>query len=699
MIKVVLNLLSDVKDKQSLQILEQQFNDTFAASLQCFRDAHVKHAEEKAKLEEAERERKRIEREKAEEEERLRIAKEKAEEEERKKREEEERKRKEEQIKRENLERVEAAKKALAAQKAQEQQQKEAEKRIEEQKEADKRAEEKKQEEQKVVEQKEAEKSVEEQEEADSKEEKEEKEEEPQGNEDEENREIPENEKEIEDKPSNETQTTAQVQVSPAPLVIPLPKEVEKEKEKRDIAWGGEFPYWMDEKAWEQTENSILDENIIKNIHAKDSLKPSKEEWEKYFFWLKNIVGYPPDEVEMIRNQKIWQRNFGMRLCLFLHFIRIGIPVSKIAKKYFGTANHWENANRKAWEKASYVRLPSIENSIDWWCEDVNLPSHIDQYPSVLICHKFQTSDKEIDEFEDRFIILPILVNLGQSISDAFDNSNRLLSDLAIYNERYTPPRFQRLLNRVKLQELDVLINELKDSMVLVEDEKMLRKLEKAHDALYAATLRCFQEAHVLFAAEKSKLEEQERERKRLEKEKAEKEEQDRIDKERKEKEEQEAKEKAEREAAEKEEKDRIEKQEMEEKKQKMAEERKQKIQGLFSEEEKDEDKKTEESEEPEAPPLSKYEQERLELKEMIDAKPQHVTALLFDVFDTIERHTTERLILIAKKLELSEEEIIDMLQVNKKIAESNRRNMKRNRRNNARNDQLASSLEASGLI
>ena len=134
------------------------------------------------------------------------------------------------------------------------------------------------------------------------------------------------------------------------------------------LKWNGRegiVPYWLDVTRWEEEK---LDQEIFQNITNDDALKPSKKEWDDYFYWLENVIQYSKADVDRIRNQQIWQRTITARLCFFLHFLRCEIPMTLIKKGYFGTASSWEKSKRIPWKNASFVSVPIMNNSIDYWC-------------------------------------------------------------------------------------------------------------------------------------------------------------------------------------------------------------------------------------------------------------------------------------------------------------------------------------------
>ena len=124
-------------------------------------------------------------------------------------------------------------------------------------------------------------------------------------------------------------------------------------------------PYWLDEEEWTK---SKLDIDMIQNIHLNDSLRPSIKEWRVYFKWLTEIVGYPAKEVALIKAQKSRHRRINVRICMFLHFHRAGIPVEQIVAGNFASPAGWRKQDRKAWKKAAFVYVPSVDKCVDWWC-------------------------------------------------------------------------------------------------------------------------------------------------------------------------------------------------------------------------------------------------------------------------------------------------------------------------------------------
>ena len=70
---------------------------------------------------------------------------------------------------------------------------------------------------------------------------------------------------------------------------------------------------------------------------------------------------------------------------------------------------------------------------------------------------------------------------------------------------------------------------------------------------------------------------------------------------------------------------------------------------------------------------------------------------VLFELYDSMERFTTERIILVAKKIKLDEDILIEMLQANTEMAKQTKRRIGDGKRR--RRDRLSESLQASGLL
>ena len=302
-----------------------------------------------------------------------------------------------------------------------------------------------------------------------------------------------------------------------------------------------------------------------------------------------------------------------------------------------------------------------------------------------------QTSFVDDDEIEVRDKIISAILVLGAAISEVKNDVANLFNDIGTYKQRYAVPLFAKHVKKQKETELTSHCQKLDKLLPITNDKPGLELLKKTYMDAFACSLQCYQDAHVAFAAEKSRLEEEERERKR-------KEEEERLEKERLEKE---ALEKAAKEEEERLERERI------------AEERKKKAQELYEqkkaagEEVPDEiredpeelEEKKEEKKEPEVPkvPLTPFELERQVLKrQLVEQEPTNMGTLVFNVYDTIEKFTAERIILIGKHLQMDEEEIVNLLQVNQKLADKNRRNIKRSQRPR---EKVEKSLHLSGLM
>merc|ERR1712137_1272016 len=71
---------------------------------------------------------------------------------------------------------------------------------------------------------------------------------------------------------------------------------------------------------------------------------------------------------------------------------------------------------------------------------------------------------------------------------------------------------------------------------------------------------------------------------------------------------------------------------------------------------------------------------------------------VLFEAYDSLERFAAERLILVARKLELDEDLILQMLKTNAEFANNTKRRI-RDTRPRREQKQLHDSLAASGLV
>ena len=132
------------------------------------------------------------------------------------------------------------------------------------------------------------------------------------------------------------------------------------------------LPIWLDEKQWDSEK---LNPEILQNIHIEDILRPTAEEWKEYFVWLARVPKFTEQQISAIRDKKIWQRSIDARLCFFLHFYRLGIPLCQIREGKFGSASMWKKLNRKPWKGASYVYIPIYNGTVDWWCTNTTVIS------------------------------------------------------------------------------------------------------------------------------------------------------------------------------------------------------------------------------------------------------------------------------------------------------------------------------------
>ena len=157
------------------------------------------------------------------------------------------------------------------------------------------------------------------------------------------------------------------------------------------------LPFYLDEGKW----NKLPAEDILTKIVENDKLKPTEKEWELYFKWLAEQVGENQQIIDEIQQKKSYMRKITARLCFFLHFLRIGIPIEEIRTGNFNSKKGWEKNSRNVWKKASFVLVPNIEGNVDWWCSPNEVLS-LSKYSNIKVCHLFQTNNNEEDENQIR---------------------------------------------------------------------------------------------------------------------------------------------------------------------------------------------------------------------------------------------------------------------------------------------------------
>jgi hypothetical protein len=65
------------------------------------------------------------------------------------------------------------------------------------------------------------------------------------------------------------------------------------------------------------------------------------------------------------------------RMCIFLAFLRQGIPLATINAKYIGTERSWRERKRIAWPSAQWLDVPVLKHSSSlsaifsfvWWTQ------------------------------------------------------------------------------------------------------------------------------------------------------------------------------------------------------------------------------------------------------------------------------------------------------------------------------------------
>lgn len=153
-----------------------------------------------------------------------------------------------------------------------------------------------------------------------------------------------------------------------------------------------EKPWYLNPRKWRH----LPPENIFRLVsHGDQALLPSHAEWEAFFSWAVAHLGFPEEAVLQMRAVPLSDRPVTRRLCMFLHFYRLGIPSAEIALGSVKTAEEWRVAGRVPFRKAAYVVCPIVpmdgKPHADWWCTNRNFGG-VDRYPEDRVCHFLQTA-------------------------------------------------------------------------------------------------------------------------------------------------------------------------------------------------------------------------------------------------------------------------------------------------------------------
>lgn len=221
--------------------------------------------------------------------------------------------------------------------------------------------------------------------------------------------------------------------------------DAEVESAREPVVPPFDIPYYLDSSRW--TERPP--ENLLETIHMDEALLPTPDEWEKYFFWALTVVGLPKDEVAKVKAKRPWKRTVTVRLCMFLHFLRIGIPLAELREGSLGTKKSWAASGRKVYRKAACLLVPVVDGAVDWWCSAAPLPS-IAGCSSKRTSHVLQTYPSDEKEVSHRTAIVEDMrakFEKGyrevwasrQAISAVLERSNASLALLQSKEEKMKP--------------------------------------------------------------------------------------------------------------------------------------------------------------------------------------------------------------------------------------------------------------------
>lgn len=220
---------------------------------------------------------------------------------------------------------------------------------------------------------------------------------------------------------------------------------------------------------------------------------------------------------------------------MFLHFLRIGVPVAEIRGGNFGTKKSWTAAGRKVYRKAACLLVPVVEGSVDWWCSAAPQPS-IAGCSSKRASHLLQTYPDDAKEVTYRTAIVEEMRSKfekgyrdvwasRQTITAVLEKANASLAlmrskeeHLQPYSDHVDQKRAEAFVER--LDDLSVKTELLRSDEV--EEGRALAitagELGDEEAELFAAA-NAWHEEHLARLAEEERLRKEEEERLRLEEE------------------------------------------------------------------------------------------------------------------------------------------------------------------------------------
>lgn len=261
---------------------------------------------------------------------------------------------------------------------------------------------------------------------------------------------------------------------------------------------------------------------------------------------------------------------------------------------------------------------------------------------TVKVYHVFQTSQEGADEAQHRRAIMTRHALLQIKLKEAKDSAQRILEDSRAFMERYKTPAYQRLVKKSKEAELAQCLPSLERLIQVAENQEDLDQLKKYSDLAFALGLQCYQDAHVEFAKETHAREERERKE-------AEQREREEADRQRKEEE------RARR---------------QQENAERVAERLRREEERVARQKEEAEKRQRKREEAAAARATSAEDGGGLPM-------PTNAGRLMFDMMDTLERFTAERILLIGRHLNMSEEEIVKLVDANQQFADLNHRRLR----------------------
>eukprot|EP01094_Clydonella_sp_ATCC50884_P022618 TRINITY_DN5241_c0_g1_i1.p1 TRINITY_DN5241_c0_g1~~TRINITY_DN5241_c0_g1_i1.p1 ORF type:complete len:553 (-),score=108.44 TRINITY_DN5241_c0_g1_i1:277-1935(-) len=133
-------------------------------------------------------------------------------------------------------------------------------------------------------------------------------------------------------------------------------------------------------------------------------LRPTRDEHMMFKLWVEKVLPRPPTAGVDPGEDGLLE--ITAQLCVFLWFVRQGIPWSHILPENINTVDDWGKLHkRRVWKNTPTLMLPVVTNNVIWWFNP-STPGidSLRRKATLKICHKLQTSVKGAEEKDREFL-------------------------------------------------------------------------------------------------------------------------------------------------------------------------------------------------------------------------------------------------------------------------------------------------------